>query len=251
MDKSLPKTMLVTGCSGGIGSHIVDALLSNNYQVIGVDIKQRHADLNPAFDFIQLDLSELVSKPATHRKFLDSLASLKSFHNLAGLVNCAAVQYLANTREIHLEKFRLSLEVNVLAAFELSRICYDMLKANRGSILNISSIHSHLSKPDFISYAVSKSALSAMTRSLALAWGADIRVNAIEPAAVLTDMLLEGFSNDRDVLTKLQSLHPSQEIGDPKNLAKHILYLLDNPDPQLNGCIMNIDGGISGALTDL
>lgn len=251
MDMSLPKTMLVTGCSGGIGSHIVDILLRNNYRVIGVDIKQKQSDGKPAYDFIEVDLSDLVTNPSTHCEFLDSLTSLKSFQNLYGLVNCAAAQYVADAREIQLEKFRLSLEVNVLSAFELSRICYDMLKANRGSILNISSIHSHLSKPDFLSYAVSKSALSAITRSLALAWGADVRVNAIEPAAVLTDMLLEGFSGDEAILAKLQSLHPSQKIGDPDNLAKHVLYLLENTDPQLNGCIMNIDGGISGALKDL
>src|SRR3546814_11034334 len=80
-------------------------------------------------------------------------------------------------------------------------------------VLNISSIHARLTKPNFIAYATSKAALSGMTRAMAVELGARVRVNAIEPVAIDTPMLRAGFEGNDAGYEQLRIFHPVKAIG--------------------------------------
>ena len=112
------------------------------------------------------------------------------------------------------------MEVNLLAPFVLTKLLLPQLEQAKGSVINVSSIHAHLTKANFVAYATSKAALSGLTRSMAIDLADRVRVNAIEPAAIETQMLLSGFDNDKDQLEKLKKLSPNRENWTGKGTLK-------------------------------
>src|SRR3546814_11203245 len=91
------------------------------------------------------------------------------------------------------ENWRSTLDVNLLAPFLWAQAFLPELEAVQGTVLNISSIHARLTKPNFIAYATSKAALCGMTRAMAVELGARVRVNAIGTEAIDRPTLRGGF----------------------------------------------------------
>ena len=119
-----------------------------------------------------------------------------------------------------------------------------------GSVVNISSIHAQQSKTNFVAYATSKAALNALTRNMAIDLGRHIRVNAIEPAAVRTEMLVQGFQGDGNRLANLELFHPIGRIAEPDEIAKIAVFLCSDDASFLQGSIISATGGILGCLSD-
>ena len=119
-----------------------------------------------------------------------------------------------------------------------------------GSVVNIGRIHSKLTKPGFLSYATSKSALTGLTQSLAVDLGARIRVNEIQPAATDTEMLRKGFKNDPAAYDRLKGYHPLQCIASPDNIASAVIFLLSDKSSFISGSILSVDGAIGCRLHD-
>ena len=161
------------------------------------------------------------------------------------------MQVIEKAQDLKLEDFLRSFSVNALAPFALSQICFSRLRAHSGCIVNVSSIHARQSKKGFSAYSTSKAALSALTRNLSIEWGGEVRVNGIEPAAVATEMLLEGFDGDEKVLERLKALHPSGRISTPNEVAQIIFDLINNNNMNFTGNLIKVDGGISSVLNDL
>lgn len=124
------------------------------------------------------------------------------------------------------------------------------LEQARGSVINISSIHARLTKAHFVAYATSKAALSGMTRAMAVDLGGRVRVNAIEPAAIATDMLKAGFAGQPEQFALLEACHPQGRIGTPAEVAALALAIADGELRFLHGACVAMDGGISGRLHD-
>ena len=93
----------------------------------------------------------------------------------------------------------------------LAKIFKQELISSNGCIINISSVHAVSSKPGFSFYATSKAALTGLTRSLALELAPNVRVNALLPAAIETNML-KGFVDKEERATQLKSFHPLNTI---------------------------------------
>jgi NAD(P)-dependent dehydrogenase (short-subunit alcohol dehydrogenase family) len=120
----------------------------------------------------------------------------------------------------------------------------------KGCVINISSIHARLTKPNFVAYATSKAALSGMTRAMAVDLGGRVRVNAIEPAAISTDMLKAGFKDHPEQYAALEQCHPLGRIGTPEEVAALALSIVDGELRFLHGACVGMDGGISARLHD-
>lgn len=125
------------------------------------------------------------------------------------------------------------------------------LEQSKGCIINIASIHQQLTKKKFIAYATSKSALVGLTKAMSVDLQGKVRVNAISPAAIDTQMLRDGFNNDEEMVKKLHELHPLQRIGKPAEVSKLALLLAEDELGFINGANICIDGGISNVLKDL
>jgi NAD(P)-dependent dehydrogenase (short-subunit alcohol dehydrogenase family) len=240
---------VVTGAAGGIGSAICSRLASAGVAVLGVDIVEPAPD-NALDEFLRTDLAELVSRESAMESFLRSTSRWLRDRPLDLLVNNAAVQCLGKTEDLDRNTWRYSLEVNLLAPFFLTQALLPRLRAARGCVVNISSAHAKATKPRFVAYATTKAALSGMTRALAVDVGRDVRVYGIEPAAVLTNMLREGFADSPDSLDKLAACHPSGEIASPSQIAEIVYFLASSRIAGLIGSAVEVGGGISGRLHD-
>ena len=252
-NKKLLGTVLVTGAAGAIGHEISRILYESGYKVIGTD----HPNKNPkkeTLDFcsywIKQDLRKLCENEQIAKDFCDSVILKTNNSPLIGIVNNAAIQILRKFSNLSLKDWKLSLEINLIAPILLSKNLINELEKNSGVIVNIGSIHSSLTKSNFIAYSTSKAALSGLTRSMAVELGKKVRVNGIDPAAISTPMLDMGFLNRNDLKLKLNSFHPTGSIGNPEDVALAVKFLLDSSNSFLNGCIIDLSGGIKSRLHD-
>lgn len=240
---------LVTGAAGGIGRALVEVFESAGYRVIAVDRCGQPAGLN-CYVWRQCDLQQLVLDENLAAKFFVELGALLSATGLHALINNAAVQILGGVDSLGREDWRQTLDVNLVAPFLLVQGLLSQLEIANGSVVNIGSIHARLTKKKFIAYAASKSALAGMTRALAVDLGARVRVNCIEPAAIETDMLLEGFKEEMSRYAELESCHPFGRVGNPREVAKLAVALVEGEFKFMHGACIALDGGISGQLHD-
>ncbi len=241
------KSVVITGVLGGIGRQLAKTFKENDYHVIGLDIND--ADAPHCDKFFKFDLhkycSDLNYKSEMEAKFDQEIPELFL------LVNNAAVQILSSVSEVRLEDWNQTLNVNLTGPLMLSQFFLSRLERSMGSIVNIASIHQQLTKKRFVAYASSKSALVGLTKAMSVDLQGKVRVNAISPAAIDTQMLREGFDNDEAKVQMLNELHPSQRIGKPQEVSQLALLLAEDKLGFINGANLKIDGGISNVLKDL
>ena len=240
------KTVLITGASGGVGRSLCQGFKEKGWKVIATDwVDSKSIDAN---HFVKIDLDLLCNDD---NYCADKIENLKGFCSgrLDLLINNAAFQLVSPIEEILLQDWQRSLNVNLTAPFLLSVRLLDELIAAQGSIINISSIHTKLTKPNFTAYATSKSGLSGLTQSLSVEIGNKVRVNSISPAAINTQMLRDGFIHNLAGLNSLSDCHPSKSIGTTTDVLDAALYLA-NGDKFVNGMDIALDGAISNRLHD-
>lgn len=241
------KTVLITGVLGGIGSQLARTFKENDYKVIGLDIRTASA---PHCDqFYEFDLHQYCSNP-TYKNKMEAIFD-SEIPELFLLINNAAVQLLGSVDELALADWNQTLNVNLTGPLLLSQFFLSKLEKSMGSIINIASIHQQLTKKRFVAYATSKSALVGLTKAMSVDLQGRVRVNAISPAAIDTQMLRDGFNNDEAKVQLLNELHPSQRIGKPQEVSQLALLLAEDKLGFINGANLNIDGGISNVLKDL
>jgi NAD(P)-dependent dehydrogenase (short-subunit alcohol dehydrogenase family) len=241
------KSVVVTGSNGGIGTAICNHLKVKGYFIIGVDLL---CDNNNLDRFILFDMKTLAINNNYRDEFSIQAENCIKGTELVGLVNNAAIQILGSLEKATVEDFCLTLNVNVVAPFVLTKLFLDRLESNHGSVVNIGSIHAKLTKPEFVSYATSKAALIGLTQSMAVDCGSRIRVNAIQPAATATEMLLAGFKDKPEAFSALKHFHPTKTIAEPLEIAKAVAFLLSDSIPFANGTVLDINGGIGHRLHD-
>jgi len=241
--------VIITGAAGGIGQALVRAFADAGHAVIATDLIASPPKLR-AEHYAVCDLRRMVIDEVYALAIVSSIRQSLDGRPLAALVNNAAVQILKSADALSREDWHATLDVNVLAPFFLAQAFLPELASARGTVLNISSIHARLTKPSFVAYATSKAALSAMTRAMAVELGASVRVNAIEPAAISTEMLRAGFAGNLQDYARLENHHPSGAIGNPDDLARFAVAVTATPGCFLNGAVLGFDGGIAGRLHD-
>ena len=238
--------VIVTGHLGGLGTALCTLLVSKGYHVVGID---QDEDPSRPYPQIEINLRELISADlsgSAKERIRERVGSTA----LKALVNNAATQVVKPLDQLEWEDWERSLTTNAAAPLLLSKLLLKELVDGEGTIVNVGSIHARQSKPGFGAYAVSKAALSGVTRAMATEWGDRVRVVELQPAAVATQMLEAGFVDAKDKRHLLDQFHPTGGIGQPEEFARLVLSLIEIDAPFLNGSIINFDGGISHVLND-
>lgn len=248
----MPKEQLVliTGCNGGIGKALCRTFKASEYIVIGTDI---HAQALTDCDlYLSFDLQELANDESVRTNFRNAVSDFATHRpaRLKAIINNAAVQITGTLETVSVAEFELSQQVNVLAPFVLAKLFNASLRQAGGSIINIGSIHSRLTKPGFSAYSTSKTALGGLTRALALEFSGEVTVNTISPAATKTEMLLDGFKDNPEKFHELAAHHPVGRIAEPEEIAQLALFLCSENARFITGADLAIDGGIGGRLHD-
>ena len=239
------KTAIVTGAAGGIGAATCTALSRSGYRVFGIDRAAIGEDV--ACEPLEFDIA-LLSTPAGDA-FVQKLKALVA-DGVDVLVNNAAVQIVKPFEALTVDDWHQSLQVNLLAPFWLIQQLTPELRAARGSVVNIASIHAEATKAGFAAYSTTKGALVALTRALALELAPHVRVNAILPAATDTAMLRAGFVGNDEGLAALDACHPLGRIARPDEIAALTAFLGSSQSGFLTGEAIRIDGGIGAVLHD-
>jgi len=247
----MTKIAVVTGAAHGIGLATAMEFKKAGWYVIGID-KSRSAISSEIDRFIQIDLADL---KAFKQIFALLISEEKEIH---ALVNNAAVQLVKPLVETEPEEWDALIAVNVRAAFLMTKYSFPLMRVRGGSIVNVASVHAIATSKGLAAYATSKGALVAMTRAAALEL-ADyrIRVNAILPGAINTEMLRAGLARNYDVgdtdISSLQIMgqrQPLGRIGQPDEIASAILFLTnDEKSAFISGQTLVVDGGATARLS--
>ena len=174
------------------------------------------------------------------------VAELAAKHNgcLDFLVNNAGVSYKCRAEDFPMEQFDNIMKVNVKYLFQMSVICYPYLKksADKGRIINITSMSAHLGFSEVVPYCASKGAVLAMTRALAVEWAQDnITVNSIAPGWFRSKMNEQVVDAARE--QKILNRMPLHAYGDTRDLGKMAEFLVGDGAAYITGQDFAVDGG--------
>ena len=246
--KTSGEIALVTGSSGEIGFAITSYLRERGFIVIGVD--KDSSPLSQCDFFVKIDLFDVATSTKSRDSFFLKIREYLNGQKINLLVNNAATQILESFDMTDIDNYIYSQTVNCAAPLALYRFFEDDLINSNGSTVNIGSVHSILTKKRFGLYAASKASLRSLTKSLAINNDGAVAIYSIEPAAIETKMLKDGFQNKKEELRKLASFHPVGIIGSTVDVAKVVYWLHSSDIKFLHGTSVDLSGGISNLLHD-
>jgi len=172
---------------------------------------------------------------------LDRFGALTTLVNAAGIISSGSVE---NTTDADWD---VMMDVNARAPFRLMRAAAPALIASRGTIVNVSSVTGLRAFPNVLSYCVSKAAIDQLTRCAALELAAKgVRVNAVNPGVVVTNLHRRGGMNEDSYstfLARARETHPLGRPGDAAEIADLVFFLASDQSGWITGETISIDGG--------
>jgi glucose 1-dehydrogenase len=243
------KVALVTGANTGIGLAIAERLLADGY-ALGyatagndekhegpyLDLRQRYGD-----DRIHWIFGDLTDVDLPKRLVDETVGRLGA---VDVLVNNAGLSTAKPFFELTAEDFDLTFNVDVRASFLLAQAVARQME-NGGSIVNITSVHEHIARPDFAVYAAAKAALGMLSHALALELAAkNIRVNSVAPGVIATPR------NEEDA-EKLDPEVPLGRPGKPEEVAALVAWLCTDEAAYVTGQSYIIDGGMTQQVVNI
>ena len=172
--------------------------------------------------------------------------AISRFGAIDGLVNNAGINQVGPAESVDVDVWRKVIDVNLVGAYLMSRSAAPgMISRQRGSIVNIASIHASVA-PAFhcaSAYATSKAGVLGLTRALAVEWGKySIRVNALAPGFVRTEMTRERL-DDRAYLARIMDRSPIPRTIESVDLIGALHYLIADASRMVTGQALGVDGG--------
>jgi len=244
------KVALVTGGTSGIGRETVIALGENGAKVVFSG--RREAEGNETLKLLQaaggtgLFVQSDVSKASEIEKLVQTVVD--RFGKLDIAFNNAGVEGdLAPLHEATEENYDFIFDINVKGLLMSMKyeIAQMLKQGHGGSIINTSSIAGEIGFAGAAIYAASKHAVSGLTKSAALEYGKQkIRVNAVAPAAIQSEML-DRFTGgpDSEMRKYMTNLHPIGRIGQPREVAEAVVWLASDLSSFVTGHNLPVDGG--------
>ena len=245
------KVAFVTGATSGIGQACAIAFAKAGAKVVCVgrkaealeDVENKIRALGAATLTIKSDLAR--ENEAQH--VVEQ--ALRGFGGIDVLVNAAGHLSNGNIENTSLEAWDEMMSVNVRAPFQLMQKALPSLIERGGNIVNVSSVTGLRAFPGVLAYCVSKAALDQLTRCSALELAAKgVRVNAVNPGVVVTEIHKRGGMSDEAYAAFLEhskTTHPLGRTGRPEEIAALVLYLASEQASWVTGATYSIDGGRS------
>ncbi|WEN15286.1 pteridine reductase [Rhodanobacter sp. AS-Z3] len=233
---------LITGAGRRVGAVIARSLHAAGYD-LALHYRQSASDAQALASELEAQRSgstlllqaELADLPALPRLIEQLLAH---YGRLDALVNNASAFFPTPLGTATAEQWNELFASNAQAPFFLSQAAIPALRAARGGIVNLIDIYAERPLANHPIYCMAKAALAAMTRSLALDLGPEIRVNGVAPGAVLWPGEGKAYADQQAMLART----PLQRAGSPDDVASAVLWLLRDA-PFVTGQILNVDGG--------
>ncbi len=241
------KKIIVTGGATGLGKGMVTGFLEAGAVVVIMDISPKLEDTQKELSAIgevyglKVDLSSESDRITTFNKAIDILGGLDV------MVNCAGVQRRYPSEEFPIEEWDFVLNVNLTAVFHMCQLAgKEMLKNNKGKIINVASMLSYFGGYTVPAYAASKGGVAQLTKALSNEWAKKgINVNAIAPGYMATDMntaILENEERNKQITARI----PMGRWGTPDDVKGVLMFLSSSASDYISGAVIPVDGGYLG-----
>ena len=242
------KVALITGSTRGIGNSIARLFLENNAKVVICGSTKENAE--KAIEKMKEELSltdENIMGIGLNMKDASSMKSsveevINKWGRIDVLVNNAGITSNVSLLDSTDEQFMEMFQINFFGVVSLTREVVKYMKETGGSIINTSSMVGNYGARNQSAYASSKFAINGLTKSLAKELGMyNIRVNAVAPGVVATDMMSIVTDEMKQGLLRMT---PLNKMAEPTDLAGAYLYLASDLSKFTTGTIIQVDGGL-------
>lgn len=239
------KVALVTGASRGIGAEIAKRLACDGFKVI-VNYAGRAVAAHAVADeiigeggdalVVQADVGDAHSVAA----MFDT--AIEAFGGVDVAVNSAGIMKLAPIAELPDEVVHDTIATNLKGTFNVCREAARRLR-NDGRIINLSSSVIGMRLPTYGIYIATKAAVEGLTQVLAQEMrGRGIRVNAVAPGPVATELFRSGKSPE--LLDRMARMNPLERLGEPEDIARVVAFLAGPEGMWINGQVLRANGGM-------
>lgn len=244
------KIAIVTGAAGGIGYAVAERFLRDGMKVVIADIDKEKGEASKN-DLSQFGEVHFVKTDVSRRLDAHNLvaAAIDVFGDIDVLVNNAGVVHAAEFLEVTEEDFDRVLGINLKGSFltgqAVARYMVDKVEkgGSAGAIVNMSSVNAVFAIANQVPYSVSKGGVAQLTKTMALALAPlGIRVNAIGPGSIMTEMLAS-VNSDPAAREKVLSRTPLGRIGKPSEIASIASFLASDDASYITGETIYADGG--------
>ena len=235
------KNIIVTGASGGIGNSIIEKLNECGANVLASGTRiEKLEELKTRFDKVKI-LKFDISQSDKIEEFIES--AHKELGGLDCIVNNAGITQDNLAIRMSIDEWKKVIDINLTSTFLLSKFAIKkMLKNKSGKIVNITSVVGHTGNLGQTNYTASKAGIVAMSKSLAIEYAKkNININCISPGFIktaMTDKIDEKFKEV--IISKI----PSARLGEPKDIANAVFFLLSNQSDYINGETLHVNGGM-------
>jgi NAD(P)-dependent dehydrogenase (short-subunit alcohol dehydrogenase family) len=244
------KVCIVTGAGSGIGRASALLFAAEGARVVAADLDEAAAaatlaEIEGQAVALQVDVADEAATRAL------AAATIERFGRIDVLFNNAGIAGVGDLEETSLELWEQVMRVNVRGVFLMSRAVVPQMIAQRaGSIVNMSSAIAQTGLARRVSYAASKGAVLALTRSMQVDLAPhNVRVNALMPGTVMTPFveryLAESYADPEEGRRSIRSRQLTGELGVPEDIAYAALYLASDESRFVAGSGLAIDGGLT------
>lgn len=236
------KVALITGSSRGIGRATALKFAQEGAKVT-VHYKDQKQAAEKVYKQIGKDNALLIKADISKELQVKLLVAntVKHFGKIDIFVNNAGEILRPGDWKSDIKTWQKTIDINLTGAWLMIREVAPIMKlAKSGSIVNIVSVYGFLGSPAVLAYTSAKGGLITMTKSFAKELAPEIRVNAVAPSNVMTDMT-KGAG--KELIEKFRQLTPLKRIAQPKELANAILFLASDEASYITGEMLVVDGG--------
>jgi glucose 1-dehydrogenase len=235
------RTAIITGAARGIGLACAERFMAEGAHVVIADVLDEIGKAEAkrlGATYMHCDVSKSSDVNAV-------VAAVVKQHGVVDiLLNNAAISISGDFLEISEADYDKVLDINLKGSFLMLQACArEMVKQAAGSIINMSSVNDTLAIPAIVSYCIAKGGVSQLTRATSISLAPHgIRVNAIGPGSIKTDML-KAVVNDKAAMARVMSRTPMGRVGEPSEIASIAVFLASDDSSYVTGQTIYADGG--------
>jgi NAD(P)-dependent dehydrogenase (short-subunit alcohol dehydrogenase family) len=243
------RVALVTGAGRGIGAAVGTRLLKSGFEVHFADAIEDRAKAYVAALGDGRGQAFAWGMDVTSDSDVGSvIGAVGARHGrIEVLVNNAGIINQRPTQHIPTSDWNELIDVHLGGTFRCSRAAFPFLSAaGQSTIVNVSSIAGQMGMPIRASYCAAKAAIEGFTRSLAAEWAEfGIRVNAVAPGYVRTELIQKDLTNGLVSEEQLAARISMKRLADPSEIAETMLFLATEASSYITGQVIHVDGGLS------
>lgn len=244
----MQKSIIVTGGGSGIGKSVCEALASEGYAVLAADLRVEAAEQTAHAIISQGRQASACAVDIASQSGCGEMvqAAVRAFGRVDGLVNCAGISKPVDSLACSAEDWQRMIDIQLNGAFYAAQAVGRQLvvQGEGGVLVFISSTNAEAAFPRRASYCAAKAGVAMLTKVLAIEWAAHrIRVNAVGPAYVETDMTLRNIAAGNVSREAIEKRIPLGRLCKPGDVADAVSFLLSDKSSFITGQSLYVDGG--------